>query len=52
MPVNPPPFFLQIAKILPGLVEKIGDNIVIYPIAMVHLSDIDMTVWILTANTT
>jgi hypothetical protein len=44
MPVNPPPFFLQIAKILPGLAEKIGDNKVIYLIAMVHLSAIDMTV--------
>jgi hypothetical protein len=42
MPVNPPPFFLQIAKILSGLVEKIGDNLVIYHIAMGHLSTIDM----------
>ena len=52
MPVSPPPFFLQIAKILPGLAEKIGDNLVIYPITVVHLSAIVTTVWILTANTT
>jgi hypothetical protein len=35
---------LQIAKILPALAEKIGDNLVIYPIAMVHIAAIDMTV--------
>jgi len=44
MPVNSPTFFLQFAKIQPGSVEKIGDNLVIYPIAMVHLAAIDITV--------
>ena len=41
---QPPLFFLQIAKILPSLAEKIGGNLVIYSITMVHLSAIDMTV--------
>jgi len=51
MPVTPPSFFLQIAKILPGLAEKIGDNLVIHQIAMARLSPTDMTVRILTAHT-
>ena len=49
---QPPSFFLQIAKILPGLAGKIGDNLVIYQITMDHLSAVDMTVRVLTTHTT
>ena len=51
MPVNLPLFFLQIAKTLPGLSGKISDDLVIYQIAMVHLSARDLTTWILKVRT-
>ena len=48
---QPPSFFLQIAKILPGLAERIGDNLVIYQISMVDRTTIDMTAVILKLTT-